>query len=76
MRTPTPVEGSGATSARNRGFSLVEMMIAITVLAPGLFSTITCWPNDSASLAPISRPSASPPPPGANGTTSLMVWVG
>src|SRR5947207_2167873 len=36
--------------------------------APGLFSTTTCWPHISDSLAPTTRPMVSTPPPGVNGT--------
>src|SRR5262249_21079090 len=44
--------------------------------APGLFSTTTCWPHISESLAPRMRPIASMPPPGVNGTTSFTRRLG
>src|SRR5262245_58500393 len=44
--------------------------------APGLLSTTTCWPHISESRAPMMRPTASMPPPGVNGTTSLTMRLG
>src|SRR6516162_969373 len=44
--------------------------------APGLFSITTCWPQISESRAPMMRPMLSMPPPGVNGTTSLMTRLG
>jgi prepilin-type N-terminal cleavage/methylation domain-containing protein len=44
MRTPTPLEHCGTKRARDRGFSLVEMMIAITVLGVGLLSLAGLFP--------------------------------
>src|SRR5262245_54198849 len=44
--------------------------------APGLLSTTTCWPHISESRAPMMRPTASMPPPGVNGTTSLTTRFG
>src|SRR5215467_5869564 len=44
--------------------------------APGLFSTTICWPHISERRAPIMRPTASMPPPGVNGTTSLTMRFG
>src|SRR4029453_476271 len=43
---------------------------------PGLLSTTTCWPHISESRAPMMRPTASMPPPGVNGTTSLTIRFG
>src|SRR5437870_13003633 len=44
--------------------------------APGLLSTTTCWPHISERRAPMMRPTASMPPPGVNGTTSLTMRFG
>jgi hypothetical protein len=49
---------------------------AILPPAPGLFSTTTCCPHISDRRAPTMRPMPSMPPPGVNGTTSLMKRVG
>jgi hypothetical protein len=35
--------------------------------APGLFSTITCWPRPTVSRCAMKRAMKSEPPPGANG---------
>src|SRR5262249_7666700 len=42
-------------------------------LPPGLFSTTTCWPQASVSLAPTMREAMSVMPPGAYGT---QMWRG
>src|SRR5262245_4413675 len=44
--------------------------------APGLFSTMNCWPSDSESFTPSRRASGSTEPPGGNGTTSFTGLVG
>src|SRR4051794_8788431 len=44
--------------------------------APGLFSTITGWPQRSDSFCAISRAPVSVPPPGGNGTTRVTERVG
>jgi prepilin-type N-terminal cleavage/methylation domain-containing protein len=44
MRTPKPFNPFDMKSARDRGFSLVEMMIAITVLGVGLLSLAGLFP--------------------------------
>ena len=38
-------------------------------LAPGLFSTITGWPNAAESFSPSARAARSVDPPGGNATT-------
>ena len=49
---------------------------AVTVPAPGRFSTTNDLPKRSLSFCPISRPRMSVPPPGANGTTKLTWRLG
>ncbi len=44
MRTPQYIDPSNAKRGRERGFSLVEMMIAITVLGVGLLSLAGLFP--------------------------------
>src|SRR5262249_13564917 len=46
------------------------------VLAPGLGSTSTCWPNRWLSPSAITRASASIGPPGLNGTTMRTGLLG
>jgi hypothetical protein len=46
------------------------------VLAPERLSITTCWPRSSPSFWPISRPSTSAGPPGANGTISVIARDG
>src|SRR5712664_1272187 len=44
--------------------------------APPRLSTTTCWPSDLLILSATMRPSASLPPPGGNGMTSVTGRVG
>src|SRR5712671_4819844 len=44
--------------------------------APPRFSTTTCWPSDLLILSATMRPSASLPPPGGNGMTSVTGRTG
>src|SRR5689334_2816633 len=46
------------------------------VLAPGRFSTTTCWPSRVVSDAASMRDSVSLPPPGANGDTMRTGFTG
>ncbi len=43
---------------------------------PGMFSTTTCCPNFSLSLAAITREVTSATPPGPNGSTSFTGFSG
>ena len=45
-------------------------------LAPGLFSTITCWPRRSAIFGAISRDMKSVVFPGGNGITMRIGFDG
>jgi hypothetical protein len=49
---------------------------AIWLLAPGLFSTITCWPQASLKRCARVRPSESVTPPGAAGTMMVIGFDG
>src|SRR5260221_13567784 len=44
--------------------------------APPRLSTTICWPSDLLILSATMRPSASLPPPGGNGMTSVTGRVG
>src|SRR5262245_19338523 len=58
------------------GRGLVTYSAAIWLLAPGLFSTMTCWPQASVKRCASVRPSASVTPPGAAGTMIVTGLVG
>src|SRR6185503_18290607 len=66
----------GSRSVWPSGADLSSASEAITVLPPGLFSTITCWPKRSASFGASSRARMSFVPPGENGTRMRIGWVG
>ncbi len=51
------------------GADLATTSVAIVALPPGRFSTMTAWPSSMESFSASRRPSTSPPPPGAKGTT-------
>jgi hypothetical protein len=55
---------------------LTKALVPMPPEAPGWFSTTTGWPHCSDRRWAMMRPSTSVPPPGANGTTILMVRTG
>ena len=72
LTTPAQLEQGVTDCIRKSGLAAA----AIWLLAPGLFSTITCWPQASVKRCASVRPSASVTPPGAAGTTIVTGLVG
>ena len=58
------------------GGAVATWRVAITELPPGLLSTSTGTPRTGASRSARLRATTSVPPPGANGTTMRMGWLG
>jgi hypothetical protein len=56
--------------------ALATACAPMMVLAPERLSMMTCWPRSSLIFRPISRPSTSAGPPGANGTIRVIERVG
>src|SRR3979411_447690 len=72
----TKVTSGPLNSVDPSGAVLATCSAASWLWAPGLFSTITCWPQASVRRCASTRPSASVTPPGAAGTTMVIGRAG